>query len=108
MSTKLIELKNGVLIEVDAKTDYAQEIAGGFAEKVNATLDQIEPVLVQICHPVVLAWKELNKDVYIESAEVELSFSFEGEGNIYLAKAKSGANINLKLILKPQSDFKIK
>jgi len=102
MPTKLIELNDGMLIEVEAKPDYAQEIAGGFAQKVNATLDQVQPMLIKVCRPIMAAWKELNKDMSIESAEVELCFSFEGEGNIYLAKAKSGANLNLKLTLKPK------
>jgi len=101
MPTRLIELEDGLLVEVEATSDYAQEISGGVAERVNATIDQVLPILIKICRPVVLAWKELNKEMYIDSAEVELSFSFEGEGNVYLAKVKSGANFNLKLTLKP-------
>lgn len=101
MPTRLIEFEDGLVVEVDATNDYTQEIAGGVAEKVTATLDQVQPILIKVCRPVIRAWKELNKEMHVESAEVELSFSFEGEGNIYLAKVKSGANLNLKLTLKP-------
>ncbi len=101
MSTKLIKLEDGTLIEIDVDENQVQQISGAMAEKVNATLDTIEPVLINACRPVVAAWKELNKEMYIDEAEIEIGLSFEGEGNIYITKAKAGANLTVKLTLKP-------
>lgn len=48
------------------------------------------------------AWDELNQDMHIERAEIELGLSFEGEGNIYVTKATASANLVVKLQLKPK------
>ena len=63
MSTKLIKLEDGTLIEIDVDENQVQQISGAMAEKVNATLDTIEPVLINACRPVVAAWKRLNKEM---------------------------------------------
>lgn len=101
MHTKLIELENGILVEVEVPQGQAQQISGGFADRVNETFDKIQPILVKVCRSISVAWKEINQDMRIEHAEVELGLSFEGEGNIYITKAKAEANLIVKLILKP-------
>ena len=100
MVTKLIQLGDGTLVEVDVPADQIQPISGGFAEKVDATFEQIRPLLIRTCRPIAEAWKELNKDVRIEETEVEIGLSFEVEGNLYLAKSKAGANLTIKMLLK--------
>lgn len=80
-------------MEVDVPADQVQPISGGFADKVDATFEQISPLLVKTCRPIAKAWKELNQEVAIEATEVELGLSFEIEGNVYLAKSKGGANL---------------
>ena len=106
MSTKLIELKDGTLVEIEVPQDQARQISGGFADKVDSTVDKIKPLLLKICKPITSAWKEINKDMNVEGAEVELGLGFEGEGNVYVTKAKASANITVKLILKPKSKRK--
>ena len=101
MPTKLIEI-DSVLLEVEVSPGQAQQISGGLAEKVDKTFDNIRPLLVKACRPIVVAWKEINQDFDIEQAEVELGLGFEGEGNIYITKAKANANLNIKLTLKPK------
>lgn len=101
MSTKLIRLDDGILVEVEVPRDQAQQISGGFADKVNTTIDSIKPILVHTCRPIIAAWKELERDMNIEGAEIELGLSFEGEGNLFVTKSKAGANITVKLIMKP-------
>ena len=101
MATKLVELENGILVEVDVPGEQIEQISGGMAERVDATIEKIKPLLVNAVKPVALAWQELNQDATIERAEVELGLSFEGEGNIYITKAKAGANLTVKLVLKP-------
>jgi hypothetical protein len=104
MSTKLIQLEDGTLVEVDVPADQARQISGGFADKVNSTFDKIQPLLVKICRQVTDSWQEINKDMNIEQAEIQLGLSFEAEGNLYITKAKGNANLTIKLTLKPKSN----
>lgn len=103
MATKLIELEDGTFVEIEAQVDEIQQIAGGVAKKVSATFENIKPILTKAYHPIIAAVRELNQDMNIDQAEVELGLSFEGEGNLYVTKAKSSANLTVKLILKPDS-----
>ena len=100
MATKLIELEDGALVEVEISPEQVQRTAGGPAEKVNSTFDKIKPLLLKVCHPISEAWKELNKEIYIEQVEVGVGLSFEGEGNLFITKSKAGANLTVKMILK--------
>lgn len=106
MPTKLIRLDNGPLIEVEASPDEVQAISGGDAESVSKdfykVFAKIRPTLLKVCKPLADTWKELNQDMVVEQAEVELGFSFEGEGNLYITKATAGANLTVKLTLKPK------
>lgn len=108
MSTKLIRLGDGTLIEVEAALDDVQQISSRTAKQVQDSLSKVKPLLINICKPVVDAWEEINQDLNIQQAEIELGLSFEGEGNAYIARAKTGANLNVKLTLKPKSTSKSK
>ena len=101
MASKLIELDDGTLVEVEVPADQAQRISGVFADKVRTTFDKIQPILVKTCRPVTAAWQEISQEVNIEQAEVELGLSFEGEGNLYVTRSKAGANLTVKLVFKP-------
>ncbi len=100
MPSGLIELEEGILIEAEVTGD--RNIAGGSAERVRKSLDQIGPLLKTVCRPIVTVWSELNRDLSIEEAEVQLGVSFEGHGNVFVAKTKAGANLTIKLKLKPK------
>jgi len=103
MATKLIELQDGMFVEVEVPEAQAQQISGGFAEKVGATFEErVKPMLLKACKPIMEVWQELNREMHVEEAEVELGLSFEGEGNLYLAKSKAGAHVTVKLKLKPK------
>lgn len=97
MATRLIELSDGTLVEAEVAESEARPISGGAADKVAASMEKIEPVLVSVCRPVAQAWKAMTDDLYIESVEIELGISFEGEGNIFVSKAKAGANLTVTL-----------
>ncbi len=103
MATKLIELKDGSLIEIELPADEAEQISGG-ADKVDSTIDRIKPVLMKTCKPVLAVWDELNKETHIEQVEIELGLGFEAEGNIFVTKAKTKANLTVKLILKQKPE----
>lgn len=100
MATKLIQLEDGMLVEVEVPQEQAQQISGGFADKVDTTFEKMKPVLIKVCQPIADVWKEINKDMVVEQAEVQIGFSFEAEGNIYITKSKAGANLTVKLVLK--------
>lgn len=102
MTTTLIELEDGMLLEVDVPGEHVEQISGGVAKKVNSSLDRIKPILINTCKPITEAWRELNQDMHIQEAEVELGLSFEGEGNVFVTKARAGANLTVRLVLKPR------
>ena len=102
MATKLIKFKDGTLVEVEVSENQAKQIAGSFSDRVDGTFDKIKPILVRTCRPIMEAWEELNQEMILEQAEVEIGFSFEAEGNIYVTKLKASSNLTVKLILKPK------
>jgi hypothetical protein len=104
VSTKLIQLEDGLLVEAEVPEDQAEPISGGVVDRVDATLDQIEPILVKACKPITAAWQRLSDEVAIDSAQIALGVNFTGEGNIYIAKATAGANLTVTLVLKPTSE----
>jgi hypothetical protein len=107
MGTKLIRLEDETLIEVEAASDDIQQISSITAQQVQDSLIKIKPLLINMCKPVIAAWKEMSQDMDIQQAEIELGLSFEGEGNVYVAKAKSAANLGIKLTLKPKTNFNL-
>jgi len=100
MATKLIRLEDGSLVEVEVSGDEVQQIAGSLADKVDATINKIKPILLKTCQPIVAAVKDLREDVDLEQVEVEVGLSFDAEGNIYITKAKFGANVLVRMTLK--------
>ncbi len=100
MASKLIRLEDGLLVEVEVTGSEVQQISGGLAEKVDATMDKIKPVLLKTCQPIVAAVKGLREDVDLEQVEVEVGLSFDIEGNIYVTKAQFGANVLVRMTLK--------
>lgn len=106
MATKLVELQDGILVEVEALPEQAQQISGGLADKVDATLDSIKPILVRACRPITAAWEEVSQDVRIEKAEIELGLGFEAEGNLYVTRSKASANLSVKLVLTSKGQSK--
>src|SRR5205085_12578070 len=100
MASKLIQLEDGTLVEVEVAGDEVRQISGGLAEKVDATMNKIKPVLLKTCQPIVAAVKDLREDVDLEQVEVEVGLSFDIEGNIYITKTKFGANVLVRMTLK--------
>lgn len=104
MATNLIRLADGTLVEVEARENEPRQISSDQARKMDrTTLKQVEPILINACAPLVAAWAELNRDLSVEQAEVELNLGFEGEAGIpYLVKGSASANLTIKLTLKPK------
>ena len=102
MATRLIELENGILVEAEFSEDQAEAISANSIKGVKSAFDQVKPILISISRPIAEAWQEINKDMEIEQAEVEVGLNFEGQGNIYITKGKGGTNLKVKLVLKPK------
>jgi hypothetical protein len=100
MATRIIELNDQTLVEIEVPDAQARQIASGVVEKVDSALEKIKPILLRICRPIAEAWKDLNNDFEVNEAEIELGLSFEGEGNVYITKAKAGANVTIRLKMK--------
>ena len=48
MASKLIELEDGTLVEIEVPENRAQPISGGAAEKIkDATIDKIKPIILK-------------------------------------------------------------
>ena len=104
MAKKLIELENGLVMEVDApKSDIEMISANGdVVDKVKTSMSKVEKMLIQSVQPIVNVYKGLDKEVLLEKAEVEIGIGFSAEGNIFVAKGNANANLKVKLILKPK------
>lgn len=96
----LIELEDGILVEVDAPLDFVQPMSSDSAERVNKTIEALlTPILKKTAQSIKAVWTELNKDMVIEKAEIELGLGFEFEGSVFIAKAKTNSSLSVKLCL---------
>jgi len=108
MPCQLIELEDGLLVEVEIPPGQVEQIAGGVPEHVENAMDSIRPVLLKACKPVMEVWDELNQSMSIKQAEVELQLGFSAEGSVFLAKTKGSANLKIKLSLSPKPTQSLK
>lgn len=101
MTNHFIELQDGIRIEVEPNEEQLQRISGG-TNRVDSSIDAIRPLLLKACKPIVSVWQELNQDLSIEEANVEIPLGFEAEGNVFIARGKTNASLTLNLTLKPK------
>jgi len=104
MSKKLIELENGLMMEVEVPESEIEMISGGndMVEKVKSSMGTVEKMLLQSVQPIINTYNTLNQEVTLDSAEVEVGIGFSAEGNIFIAKGNANANLKVKLVLKPK------
>lgn len=103
----IIQLEEEILVEIDIDEEEFHQISGGSPiAKVSARFDQVAKTLKKICKPITSTFAEINKEVEMKEAEVELGLSFEGEGNIFITKAKGGANLKVTIKFCPPNKFK--
>jgi len=102
MSKKLIELENGLLMEVDIPQSEIEMISGGSDDMINrveSSMGTVEKILIKSVEPITHAYNALNQEVVLEKAEVEIGIGFSAEGNIFVAKGNANANLKVKLVL---------
>jgi Trypsin-co-occurring domain 1 len=100
VATKLIELADGVLVEIEVPPEQAQAISGGIADKVAGTFDKVGAQLKKLCAEMASDWKVV-RDLKIDQVEVELGLSFEVGGNVYLARTTAAGNLAVRVSFKP-------
>ena len=104
MSKKLIELENGLMMEVEVPESEIEMISGGdeMVSKVQASMGTVETMLIQSVEPIINTYNTLNQEVTLEKAEVEIGIGFSAEGNVFVAKGSASANLKVKLVLSPK------
>ncbi len=100
--TSLIKLKDGIEVEVELKENQVMEISNNI--NVDSSLEQLQELLSKIVKPISNTYKELNKDISIESAKINIGIKIGVEGNFILAKSSAGANISVELTMKAKND----
>lgn len=103
-STKLIELSDGILIEVEVPATDSRRISSGAADRVQKAIGVIKPLLTKVAGSVYEAIEEIRTTTPVEKAEVEINLGFTVEGDTYIEKLQSNSSLKVKLILKPLED----
>lgn len=96
---KVIRLNDGVEVEVEVDENEAQEISADGS--VDSSIDKIHSLLAKVMQPISNTYKELSRDVNIESTKVTVGVKIGVEGNFILAKSSAGANIQVEMTLRP-------
>jgi len=105
MASKLIELEDGILMEVDVPEQHVQQVAGDVGlviTHVEKSINAIEAILLKACKPVANVLTELNKEMSVNEVEVEVELGLEAEGNFFIAKGKTNTSLTIKLKLTPK------
>jgi hypothetical protein len=104
MAKKLIELDNGLVMEVEIPQSEIEMISssGEMVERVDKSISAVKEVLIKSVEPITEAYNALNQDMILEKAEVEIGIGFSAEGNIFVASGKASANLKVKLVLSPK------
>lgn len=103
MTSQLVELKDGILMEVDIPEDQLRQISGSSnRQQVDTTIDALESILLKVCKPIINTFDELNKDMTINEVEIEIGLGFEVEGSFFIAKGKTNTSLTIKLKLIPK------
>lgn len=96
--SKIIKLKDGLEIEVEVDKNQAHEISDN--KSVDSSIDKIQDFLTKLMRPICNTYRELDKDMSIESAKVSVGVKIGIEGNFILAKSTAGANIQVEITLR--------
>ena len=99
MENKIIELKDGILVETrDIQNQIPVEIGNnGIKEikQVEGSFSEIKNLIDKVSDTITDVWKE--KESKPDKASVEFGLSFNGKGSIYFVEANVEANVKIKL-----------
>ena len=97
----IIELKDGIAVEVDASFDQIEQVGNAVMQQVEKSLNQIGEVSQVIVRSISESLNSFTSSMSFQSLEVEYGLSFTGEGNVYIAKLSTSTSVKIKLALKP-------
>ena len=103
MSTELIQLKDGLYVEVQSDPNEDRPCAANMARLADGAMDQAHDLLLKAVEPVVSVWSELNRDLIIDQVQIELALGVEASGKMFIAQAKGNASIKFTLTVRPSS-----
>ena len=109
MEKQLIELQDGMLVQITVPEDEVQrrkKKKEGEIEKVESAFDKVKEVILKGCKPLTETWKLLNQEMQAESAEVEFGVSFTGKGSVYLVESSAQASLKVKVTWKFEQERK--
>lgn len=100
--SKIVSLQDGTLIEIESEQAGLEECSyDSSRKKLKKSLSDIKPFLVNVAGQFRDTLTAIEKNVNVDSMQVQVGLSFEGEGNVYIVKGKAGASLNVTLTLKP-------
>ncbi|MDP2851168.1 MAG: CU044_2847 family protein [Sulfuricurvum sp.] len=97
--TKIIKFTDGLDVEIEINENQAHEIADHSV--INASIDQVQTFLKKVMQPFSNTYKELSKDMNIDSTKISIGVKVGIEGNFILAKSSAEANIQVEMTLRP-------
>lgn len=99
---QLIEMDEGVLVEVDVEQPVATRASAGGVVQVDRRITDVMATLSAVVRPFASVWNELSREVEMNEATVSLSLGITGGGNFFIAKGETSANLEVELKFKPK------
>lgn len=105
MPTELVELQDGILVEIQSDPDERpRQVTAGAAQRVEGAMDAAKDLLLKAVQPVVSVWSELNRDLAIDQVVIELGLGFEGSGKLFIVQGTGKANVSFKLTVRAKAE----
>ncbi|PML08711.1 hypothetical protein BCT86_07995 [Vibrio breoganii] len=99
---KVIELSDGLEVEVEINEDEVFEISNG--STVDSSINKVSELLTKAISPVSDAYRALQDNNTIESTKVTVGVKFGASGNVFVAKSSAEANITVEMVIRPKND----
>ncbi|MBK1649832.1 CU044_2847 family protein [Rhabdochromatium marinum] len=104
MATELIQLRDGLLVEVSSNPEETpKQIAASAAELAEGAMDQAQELLLKAVQPLASVWSELNRDLTIDEVEIQLGLGFEASGKLFVVQGTGSANLSFTLKVRPKA-----
>ncbi|PHR95165.1 MAG: hypothetical protein COA68_17555 [Oceanobacter sp.] len=99
---KIIQLKDGLKIEIELDDKQAREIS--LDNKIESSIEDISGFLSKVIKPISNTYKELNKEVNVFETKVTLGVKIGIEGGFILAKSTAEAHIQVEMVMRESNE----
>lgn len=98
MMTELIEMKDGVLVQVQTEEGRVSA-AGGKAEprKVETKYEEVAELIRRACGPVANSLREMRDAIKLKEAEIEFFCGVGAKGKFFLAESSINGHIKVTM-----------